>query len=411
MKTAFITSEYNPFHRGHKRQIELLRKEHGVTHVIACMSGNFVQRGGPAVFDKYTRAELAVKSGVDLVIELPVIFAVSSAEFFASGAMSIARNLGIVDTISFGAETKNEEQLYKIAKILLDKKVEIDEIIAKSLKEGFNYPQARIRALSELLDTEVIKALENPNNILGVEYIKSQIRFNFHPENTIIFREGAGYHKMNFENDTFPSATMARKILEDFKDGNISKDNFKEIASKLVPTEILNDFIDISKEYILPNLKTLNRVIYASLINNANALNYLPESSNGLKEKIFNGKSLLLDNSYSDFITKIKSKNDTYSKISRMLIQYFLGFGEDYVKLRRMEPSNIRILSLNKKGTEIISASRKKSEIKLLHSYKNITDPFIEADQKASELYALLTPSYRMNEDFIRRVKVIEYYQ
>ena len=174
MKIAAIISEYNPFHKGHAYQIEKTREAAGATHIIALMSGNFVQRGLPAIVDKYRRAEMALLGGADLVLELPVVYALSSAEFFADGSIKILNHLQGVDLLSFGSEEGDLSKLERIARILATEPSEYQKILKIHLSKGFSFPRARNEALSELLPDIPIDFIQSPNNILGIEYIKAR---------------------------------------------------------------------------------------------------------------------------------------------------------------------------------------------------------------------------------------------
>ena len=175
MKTVGIIAEYNPFHNGHKYQIEKAKELTGADYCIVVMSGNFVQRGTPAFMDKYLRAKAALTCGADLVIELPVHYAAASAEYFASGAVAILDRLGVIDYLCFGSECGNIEILSDIADVLISESDEFKNVLKQRLKEGVAYPKARNDAICAAAPhlTEYLDVLNYPNNILGLEYIKA----------------------------------------------------------------------------------------------------------------------------------------------------------------------------------------------------------------------------------------------
>ena len=175
MKTCGIIAEYNPFHNGHKALVDHCR-ETGATHVVAVMSGNFVQRGSVAIMDKRARAAAALRGGVDLVLELPVPFAVATAEVFARGGVEVLEALGCVDALCFGAECDSLEKLEAAAKAVTDPKV--DELLRSELAGGVSYPTARGFAVRSVYGDEAADVLEGPNNILAVEYLKELHRRN-----------------------------------------------------------------------------------------------------------------------------------------------------------------------------------------------------------------------------------------
>ena len=184
MKVAAIIAEYNPFQNGHKFHIEKTKELTGADYVIAIISGNYVQRGTPAIIDKYSRTEMALSCGVDLVIELPTCYATASAEYFAYGAVSILNQLGIVDYLCFGSECDDIETLHYIAKILISNPPEFSKLLNSYLKKGNSFPKARHLAINDYLgkvddniDLDKLNSvLASPNNILGLEYIKALLK-------------------------------------------------------------------------------------------------------------------------------------------------------------------------------------------------------------------------------------------
>ena len=199
MKTAGIIAEYNPFHRGHQYQIDALRARTRADFIVVAMSGDFVQRGEPAVFDKYTRTRMALSCGADLVLELPVAFATSSAEDFAACGVALLDKLGAVDILCFGSELGELEP------------EEFKSRLRELLKRGLSYPAARYAALS---DHGVLKnPLSSPNNILAVEYLKALKRRKSAIAPVTIRREGQGYHELEAPERCLPSASAIRKLI------------------------------------------------------------------------------------------------------------------------------------------------------------------------------------------------------
>ena len=179
MKIVGLITEYNPFHNGHKYHIEKAKEITGAEYVIAVMSGDFVQRGAPAVMPKHLRAEMALHGGCDMIIELPVRYATGSAEYFASGAISILDGLGCVDAICFGSECGDYASLEKIAKVLADEPDDYKLLLQNNLKAGYSFPVARQIALENYFHDDKLNAvIKEPNNILGIEYIKAMLSRN-----------------------------------------------------------------------------------------------------------------------------------------------------------------------------------------------------------------------------------------
>lgn len=217
MKTAGIIAEYNPFHAGHRYHIEKTRELSGADFVVAVMSGNFVQRGEPAVTDKYMRAEMALSGGADLVIELPVPYATASAEYFARAGVGLLASLGVVDILSFGTEWADREELDRLAGLFLEEPADYKSLLREGLKAGKNYPLARADAAAALFGKEgdrIRQLLQEPNHILGLEYVKAcrALKTNF--ELLTVPRAGASYHDEKLTGP-LPSASGIRRHLRE----------------------------------------------------------------------------------------------------------------------------------------------------------------------------------------------------
>ncbi|MBR5584002.1 MAG: nucleotidyltransferase family protein [Lachnospiraceae bacterium] len=211
MNVTAIISEYNPLHKGHLYHIETARKETGADFCIAIMSGNFVQRGTPAILDKYARAEAALKSGVDLVLELPAMYATASAEYFALGGVALANKLGCVTHLSFGSEYGQADKFMEAANLLINEPEEMKIPLKEALKEGLSYPAARAYAV-KVSHPELADILETPNNILGVEYCKALLKLKSKIIPHTLKRQGQDYHSETAD-EGFASATGIRKLI------------------------------------------------------------------------------------------------------------------------------------------------------------------------------------------------------
>lgn len=214
MKHIGIIAEYNPFHNGHAYQLQKAKEMYPDKRAIVIMSGNYVQRGEPAIFNKYLRAQCALADNADIVLELPLIFATASAEYFAHAAVCAFHKLGIVDTLCFGAETDNISLLQDIAQILADEPNHYKEVLQSELRNGNSFPKARMSALQNIIsDEELETLLQQPNNILAIEYLKAIIRCNADIKPVIIKRIGSGYHDETITNN-YSSATAIRKEMK-----------------------------------------------------------------------------------------------------------------------------------------------------------------------------------------------------
>lgn len=391
MKIAAIISEYNPFHKGHAYQISKTREIAGATHIIALMSGNFVQRGLPAIIDKYRRAEMALLGGADLVLELPVVYALSSAEFFAEGSVKILNLLNGVDLLSFGSEEGDLEKLRKIAKILASEPPQYQLALKKNLSKGYSFPRARNEALVELLPDLSIDFIQSPNNILGIEYIKALFKTSSSIEPFTVKRMGKGYHDEDLDEDAFASATALRKnIMENIPLTGHVPDELDSYMLKLT-----------SQQYPYVSLDSYLDLLKYRLITNGHTLSKIPEASEGLDQRILD---VFRNNSYDSmdqYIDQIKTKRYTRTRISRILLQFLLGMDEYSIQtLRKSVPPSVKILACNDAGKEILANLRKKREIELLHNFGRNLNPYQELDLKASQVYELRNNEYKSHWDF-----------
>lgn len=391
MITAAIISEYNPFHKGHEYQIKVTR-EAGATHIISLMSGNFVQRGLPAIIDKYRRAQMALQGGADLVLELPVVYALSSAEFFAEGSVRILNALKGVDMLSFGSEEGKLEPLVAMAEILATEPEEFRTLLKTELSLGQSYPRARNAALKKLMPDIDMEFIQNPNNILGIEYLKAMIRTQSEIAPFTLKRQGKGYHDMDLVEEQFASATALRKgILTD------------ESIKAFIPSEVNRYLEGLVKEgYPFTTSDDFKDLLHYRLITEEHSLIGIPEASEGLDSRIVSRTQELKDQNLENFIDSIKTKRYARTRISRILMQFLLSFDKEEIGiLRRQTPPSVKVLAHNERGREILSALRKDREIELRHNFGKKLDDFQRIDQKASRIYALRNNAYNPRWDFI----------
>ena len=242
MKTAGIIAEYNPFHKGHEYQIRYTKEKLKADYVIVAMSGDYVQRGTPALISKHTRAEMALRCGADLVLEMPVSISTASAEAFAMGGVSLLDGLGVVDMLCFGSESGEISALKELAEILVEEPEEYKKLLKSFLSEGLTFPAARSQALTEYfknprnfsgddfdgvltpLLNEVTQILNTPNNILGIEYCKALLRLNSRICPVTIRREGMGYHETTVpEGDSASSSPDLQSSTDFFASATVTK--------------------------------------------------------------------------------------------------------------------------------------------------------------------------------------------
>ncbi len=330
MKTAAVVAEYNPFHCGHKYQLDKTR-EAGATHIIAIMSGNFVQRGEAAIFDKFTRAKAAVECGADLVVELPLPWAMSTAQSFARGAVSLAGALGCVDMLSFGSECEDVSALEHVADTVYSP--EFESKISELLPHCVSYAKAREQAVSSLCGEQFASLLTNPNSILAVEYIAAAKKFGFDFEFNAVRRMGDGYNSLSASGNGFASASAIRRLIA-------SGSGY----SSYVPVSYPSEFCDFSK------LDTT--VLYALRKMTAEEISLAPDISEGLENRIF--EAVKNSGSFDELVESVKTKRYPTARIRRIVMSLLLGVKAVY---SQGLPPYIRILACNEKGREILSAA------------------------------------------------------
>ena len=341
-----IISEYNPFHNGHLLHLQDSKKLTHTDFTIAVMSGNFVQRGDTSIVDKWTKAEMALKAGVDLVIELPTLYAISSAENFAEGAIRILNSLGIVDYVSFGSEIGEISPLNDVAQVLYKEPKEFSALISKQLRSGLSYPKARELAIQMYFGSsqKYTEILENPNNILGIEYLKDLKKYKSPIRPITLKRKYSDYNSADVKSG-IASATAIRTMLQNNKNIHyvVPFETYELLEEKKKNEQIITSLSVFSKEIIY----TLRKMTLSEIAS-------LPDVSEGLENKI--KSAVNTSNTLEDLISKIKSKRYTQTRIQRILLYALLNISAKDMNMSRKQMPYIRVLGFNKHGKKIISA-------------------------------------------------------
>ena len=358
MKIVGILCEYNPLHLGHAKQISMIRKFSGPETAVVClMSGNFVQRGHPAVFDKMTRAAAAMEAGADLVLELPVQYCLSSAEGFAAGAVSILGTF--CDEMSFGAEHPDPEDLMAVARALLSRA--FPGHLRRHLDQGLSFPAARARALEDMGAPAGLVA--SPNDILAVEYCKAILDQGCAMRPAPIHREGS-YHDAQADPEN-PSATSLRSLIEEGKP-----------FRSFVPTELFEHApvhtLAFGERAMLARLRTMTDQEFEQV----------PYGSEGLWRKLM--YECRQKNSLEEILTAVKSKRYTRTRLDRMAMCAFLGLtGEE---LAAPAPY-ARVLGFNGRGREVLHLAR--DRFPLYNVGQRVDHPQWDIEQRCNDLYGL----------------------
>ena len=356
-----IVCEYNPFHLGHRKQIDSIREKFGAnTGIICAMSGNYVQRGHPAVFDKTIRAEAAIRCGADLVVELPVTTSLSSAEGFAAGGVAVLSRL--CDGLCFGAETADLKQLLGTAEALLSE--DFPKLLRRELDTGRSFPAARQAALEKMGLPGAI--LESPNNILAVEYCKAILRQSSPMQPLPIFREGS-YHakEAHFEN---PSATSLRIRLQN----GLEISEYLPEPAGLVFAGAPIHTLEAGQRAVLSRLRTMKDAEFEAL----------PFGSEGLWRKLM--RESRTQATLEAIASAVKSKRYTRSRIDRMILCAFLRITAPMLEA---EIPYVRVLAFNDRGREILSGAKKDGFF--LNAGQPAPHPLWEMEQRWEDLYGL----------------------
>ena len=385
-----IIGEYNPFHNGHKYHLEKSKQEARADYVISIISGNFVQRGNVSLLDKWSKADMALTNGVDLVIELPTIYSISSAENFAYGAVKILHSLNIVDYISFGSESCDLEVLEKCADVLYKQPSEFVSLLKHELSSGLSFPKARENALLMYLNDirKYANVLSSPNNILAIEYIKALKKLRSRIKPISIKRINVGYNDLG-TNNNFASATAIReKIIKNTPAG----------LSKLMPSNSYRILYNsIQKGHYVKDITTFEKEIIFTLRKmSLNEIANLPDVSEGLEHNIKNAANSC--NTISEFMNIIKTKRYTNTRIQRILLYALLGITKKDMQDSFKAQPYIRVLGFNEKGKALLSAiSRANPNLNIITSVKKYIDSapnktllnMLNTDINATNIYTL----------------------
>ncbi len=412
MKITGIIAEYNPFHNGHAYQIKALRQETGADFVIAVISGDFVQRGEPAIIDKYARARMALLGGADLVIELPVLFSCASAEYFAAAGVALLTGLGCVDILCFGAETDCLALLTETADLLTAQPEGFRTALLAGLKSGLPFPKARAAALSDYyfkqhaahfpgIDrSEYEQILTSPNNILAIEYLKAIKQLSSPLTPYVIKRQGAAYHDSDI-NQPYASASAIRRLLlasssrfpspEAYaaQNGGPSDLTRDKKLSDALPADVLSLLMAYTSENPLLAADDFGRPLGYCLLAGDDLSRYAdctPEIANRIQKNLFSYRS------FTDFCSLCKSRDTTYSRISRILLHILLGHtATDYAEYKALGYTPYaRILGLRRVQSDGMQKSGT-STAPLLHTIKKSSSlPLIS---KLADAPRLLSPS------------------
>ena len=389
-KVIGIIAEYNPFHNGHLYHLQKSLQKTGSSYSVAIISGNFTQRGSTSLIDKWTKTEIAIKNGIDLVIELPLLYSISSAENFAEGAIKILNSLKVIDYLSFGSESGDISTLNIIADTLYKEPKAYKNILSHELSKGLSFPKARENAVLMYLNDirRFSNTLSSPNNILGIEYLKALKKLKSPIIPITVERYNAGYHDTTY-NGNVASATAIR---------NIVKNNGWDILRKVVPENTFSTLLEsIKVGHVVPDLSVFEKqIIYNLRKMSIQEIADLPDVSEGLENAIKNAANSC--NSVVEFLNIIKSKRYTNTRLQRILLYALLGITKKDMDLSKKAIPYIRVLGFNTKGKYLMSEIAKANpKLEIITSVKKYMDTsnnksskyLLEKDIWATNVYTI----------------------
>ncbi|ACB84936.1 nucleotidyltransferase [Natranaerobius thermophilus] len=377
MQGLGIIAEYNPFHNGHLYHITNSLEQIRPDFVMAVMSGNWVQRGEPAIIDKWTRAEMALNQGVDLVVELPFLWATQSAREFAQGAVALLKDSGVISYQSFGSETGDLTLLQRAAKLSLEESEHFRQTLHNYLDQGFNFSEALAKALN-------LNELAS-NDILGIEYLKSHDLLSSDISCITVQRQGSPYHKSEISGK-FSSATAIRQAA---KNGDLS------LIKHTVPDQTWNLLSQNKTDWIF--FKMLEQhILYKFRITNKETIEQLMEWEQGLENRIYNAS---LDScTLEEFISKLKTKRYTRTRLNRLMLHALMEIDKSLLNhFNTTGPPYLRVLGMNQRGRQALKTISDRASLPILtrpardlRSLSHYCRQCFHWEVKASAFYNLL---------------------
>ena len=371
MKVIGLIAEYNPFHLGHLYQINEIKKKFPDSIIIAIVSSCFTQRGEVSIISKWNKTQICLDNNIDIVLELPFLYATQSADIFAKGAITILNKIGI-DTLVFGTETDNIDNLKKIAQVQLNNK-NYDNLVKEYLNKGINYPTALSKAIKDTLGFEINK----PNDLLALSYIKQVMLINKDIE-VINIKRTNDYHSKIIDSNIV-NASLIRKCLLDNKDINsyIPDYNINYIYSDIN----INKYYNLLKYQIINNIESLDKFLTVG---------------EGIENRI--KKFIYFSDTWEELVNNIKTKRYTYNKINRMFIHILTNLTNEETK--SLDIDYIRVLGFNSIGKNYLNKIKKNIDIKIVTNYKKNISMLFDLEYRVSFIYAMNIDTKLIKEEF-----------
>ncbi|RED65959.1 nucleotidyltransferase [Cohnella lupini] len=390
MSTVGVIVEYNPLHNGHLYHLQQSKKITGADAVVAVMSGHFLQRGEPALADKWARAEMALRAGCDLVLELPVAYSSQPAQWFAYGSVAVLEATGIVDSVCFGSESGDVESLRTMAALLAEEPADFVSTLSARLKEGLPYPSAFTAAAKTYLQSKGMNdlafSLTEPNHTLGLHYLIAMRKINSKMVPFSIRREKSEYGQSDITDIRIASATALRKLL-------LGQSGSLDQLEAYVPATTL----DILKREIQAGRAPIHWEHYRSQLfhelyrQNESQLSEYAEVTEGLEHRIKSLLPRLPEHSIAALLQALKTKRYTHTKLQRMLLRILLGHRKESVGPTKLAAGidYIRVLGFNERGQRLLHDMRAKAKVPIVASAAKESSPFLALDAQATAVYSL----------------------
>lgn len=412
MRAVGLVTEYNPFHNGHLHHLRQSLRMTGADASVAVMSGHFLQRGEPALVDKWVRTEMALAAGVDLVFELPFAFACNSAPHFAMGAVQSLNALGVVDSLCFGSEAGDLTQLDKVASVLAERQDELARLTAARLRDGVSYPVARSSVVAGFLPETPPDILASPNNILGIEYLKALRSSGSRLVPYTIKRLGAGYHDTDVTSQV-ASATGIRQM--------IAADKGVDFWLPEACRKTLNEALQAGRHL---DAGRLFIALQSHLLQESEVLRDVYLVDDGIDRRI--SLAALQAGSFADLVAEVKSRQWTQTRIQRILMYLLLQVkATEMQAFLQVGPLYLRLLGSSERGRKILARARRRKSLPIIadparatntlrkfyrhrSTFQQLAEEMLRLDLRATRIYALLQqqPSGDyLNQDYYQPVR------
>ncbi|GEN34149.1 nucleotidyltransferase [Aneurinibacillus danicus] len=406
MKTIGMVVEYNPLHNGHAYHFTESKRQTGADAVVAVMSGHFLQRGEPAIVNKWARTEMALRLGVDLVLEIPFVYATQNAEQFAFGAVATLHATGVVNEICFGSESGEIAWIEELAAVLADEPIAFQQALRQGLEQGLSYPaaygEAIQAALPGLVDDTVRSHAAEPNNILGLNYCLALHRLRSSIRPATIKRQKAGYHQMTVTDQSIASATALRKLIAEQPSGGIEaiRPYVPASTSDILRKEEAAGRFPVTWNLFYPYLQ------HQLLTRWPDELGAIHEMNEGIEHRLL--AALPRAASFRELMETVKTKRYTWGRLQRLLLYSMFNLTRKKMNaaVNGQGPAYIRVLGFNRVGQRLLKKMKETSTLPVITRVGKNKHPMLALDVQAGSLYALAFPEHLRQKEMQR-----EYWQ